>query len=237
MNFLELVQKTVRRSGAKVDEPTTVVDQSGISKLMVEFVQDSWKDIQLERLGFNWRVDRNLTLALVSGTHEYGIGSGLESLNTNSLTIALSGEQESKIYFQTYAYYQREVDRVTRTTGKPLYFTISPDATNFIFWPEPDDVYTVYYEGIKSIDELDATDAAGVGTSDLLIPAGLDPVYHDAILWQAIMNYAMHFEDGSKLSEGQVKFLPYKKYFEARYMPIPTVATSAMYSTYNLYYG
>lgn len=236
MNFLELVQKTVRRSGAKVAEPTTVVDQSGISKLMVEFVQDAWKDIQLERLGYNWRVDRDISLTLVSGTHEYGIESGLESLNANSLTILLSGEEESKIYFETYAFYQREIDRVDRPVGKPLYFTMSPDTNNFIFWPEPNAAYTVEYEGVKEVEQFDATDDAGAGTSDLLTPTGLESPYHDAILWQAIMNYAMHFEDGTKLSEGQAKFLPYKKYFEERYMPIPTVYTGALYEPNIIYF-
>ena len=43
------------------------------------------------------------------------------------------------------------------------------------------------------------------------------------------MSYAMHFEDGTKLSEAQTKFIPYKKYFEERFMPIPSVATDILY--------
>jgi hypothetical protein len=182
----------------------------------------------------NWRVDRNLSLSLVSGTFEYGMGSGLESLNLSSLTIHLNGVDESKIYNRLYAYYQRQVDRVVRSSGKPLYFTLAPDNNNFIFWPEPDDAYTVLYEGIKEVEELDFTDIAGVGTSDALVPAGLEEVYHESIVWEAVKKYAMHFEDGTKLSEAQAEFLPYKKYFEERFMPIPTVSCDALYSVYNV---
>lgn len=232
MNFLELVQKTVRKSGAKVAVPSTVVGQTGLSALFVEWVQDAWKDIQLERLGLNWRVDRNLSLALVASTYEYSIPATLESLNTSSLTCHLATVNETKIYFRRYRYYQREVDRQVRMDGKPQFFTIAPDDEKLIFWPNPDEAYTIDYEGIKVVEELDATDTAGVGTSDALVPSGVRAIYHDAIMWQAMLSYAMHFEDGTKLSEAQSKFLPYKKYFEERYMEIPSVNTSAMYTVY-----
>jgi hypothetical protein len=235
MNFLELVQKTVRRSGAKAVEPTTVVGQTGISQLFVEFVQEAWKEIQMERLGFNWRVNRDLTIALVSGTYEYGIDSGLESFNRDSLTIHLDDVDESKMYWRTYRYYQREVDRQVRADGKPQFFTVAPDNQNLIVWPNPIDTYTIEYEGINSVQTMDDTDAAGVGTSDNLTPTNLDADYHDAILWQAVRNYALHFEDGNKLSEAQDKFKPYKKYFEERYMPTVTLDTTALYSVYNSY--
>jgi hypothetical protein len=96
----------------------------------------------------------------------------------------------------------------------------------------PDANYTVRYEGILLPQVFDYTDAGGNGTSNALTPTNLDAAYHDAIVWQAVMYYAMHFEDGSKLSEAQAMFRPFKKYFEERYMDIPTVDTSALYATY-----
>lgn len=232
MNFLQLVQKAVRKSGAKIEVPSTVVAQTGLNALFVEWVSDAWKEIQLERLGLLWRRSRDLTLALIAGTDEYNIGGGLESVNTASLTCHLSNENESPVCFRTYAYWRQNVDRVDQTSGKPQYFTIGPDSTTFIFWPTPDVAYTVRYEGINVVEEMDFTDQAGAGTSDALTPTGLQSTYHDAIVWQAVMNYAMHFEDGSKLSEAQAKFKPYKKYFEERFMPIPQVYTSVLYDDY-----
>jgi hypothetical protein len=229
MNYLALVQKTVRKSAAKVDVPTTVIGQSGLSELFVEWVQEAWKEIQMERLGIGWRVVTGETLSLVAGTYEYALDTDLESVNTRTVTQHLAGENETPVIFRTSDYYRTIIDRVSRSSGPPQYFTLMPDDKAWVFWPNPDQAYTVRFEGIRAIQEFDYTDAAGVGSSDVLTPTGLDSIYHDAIVWQAVANYAMHFEDGSKLQEAQVKFRPYKKYFEERFMDIPTVDTSALY--------
>ena len=57
--YLEMVQKAIRKSGAKVDAPTTIVGATGITELFVEWVQDAWKEIQLEHLGWKWGVSRD----------------------------------------------------------------------------------------------------------------------------------------------------------------------------------
>lgn len=229
MNYLQLVQKAVRKSGAKITVPTTVVGQTGIAGMFVEWVADAWKDIQLERLGIFWRVDRDVSFNLVASDFEYVVDSDYESINLRSVTCHLSNENETPVTWRTYDYYRTQVDRVDRQEGKPQYFTFSPDNL-WIFWPTPDDTYTIKYDGIRVVQVFDSEDSAGAGTSDVLQPTGLQSSYHDAIVWQAIMNYALHFEDGSKLSEAQIKFKPYKKYFEERFMPTVTVDTTAMYS-------
>jgi hypothetical protein len=229
MNYLQLVQKTVRKSGAKVEVPTTVVGQTGITEMFVEWVSDAWKNIQLERLGVAWRVDRDVSFPLVAGTYDYAIDSDYESINTRSVTCHLSNENETMVLFHPYDYYRTVVDRIDRADGKPQYFTISPENT-LVFWPNPDDVYTIQYDGIREVQVFNYADNAGPGTSDVLTPTNLPVEYQDAIVWQAITNYALHFEDGSKLTEAQVQFKPYKKYFEERFMDIPTVDTTALYS-------
>lgn len=230
MNFLELVQKTVRKSAAKATAPTTVVGQDGISLMFVEWVQEAWLELQMERMDIGWRVVTGETLSLVDGTHEYAMDSSLESVNLRTVTCHLAGVNESPVCFQPSDVYRTEIDRVDRTSGKPQYFSIMPDDNAWVFWNEPDEAYTVRFEGIRAIQEFDFTDAAGAGSSDTLEPTGLMAVYHNAIVWQAVMNYAMHFEDGSKLKEAQAKFKPYKKYFESRFMDIPTVDTDALYT-------
>jgi len=221
--YLQLVQKAVRKSGATVEEPSTLISgTSALVDLIAEWVAEAWKHIQMERMGLEWRRDRDLTLSLVASTDEYSLPATLESINYRSLTCHLSDENETPVTFQTYDYWRRWVDRVDRSTGKPQYFTISPD-NKLIVWPVPDNTYTIRYEGVKVIDEL---------STDADVPAGLDAIYHDAIVWQALMYYAMHFEDGTKLQEAQAMFRPYKKYFEERYMPMPTVDTTALYSLY-----
>lgn len=231
MTYLEMVNKAIRRSGATTDELTDVVSQSGLSQLFVEWVSEAWRNIQLERLGLNFRRSRDLTLPLVASTDEYTLPATLESVNTRSLTCHLSNENETPLQFHTYDYWRRWVDRVDRSEAKPQYFTFGP-LNKLIVWPIPDEAYTIRYEGILLPEEFDYTDAAGAGTSNALTPTNLPEAYHDAIVWQAVMYYAMHFEDGGKLQEAQAMFKPFKKYFEERYMDIPVVDTTVLYSTY-----
>lgn len=230
MNYLQLVQKTVRKSGAKVKPPTTVVGQEGISFEFVEWVQEAWKKLQLERLGVGWRVVRDLSFSTVVGTTDYTTPATLESINARSLKISLSGENETNLSYRVYDDYMVEADRLDPMDGKPAYFTINPYNGDMILWPVADEIYTVRYEGIRAVQEFDYTDADGVGTSDILTPTGLQDIYHDAIVWEAVRNYAMSKEDGSKLSEANAQFMPYKKYFEERFMPVVQVDTAALYS-------
>jgi hypothetical protein len=231
MTYLELVQKAVRKSGSTLDEPSTVIDQTGLLFMFVEWVQEAWKEIQLERLGLHFRRDRDLTLSLVASTDEYTLPATLESVNMRSLTCHLAGEEESPVTYQSYQYWRMYIDKYERQEGKPQYFTFGP-LGKLIVWPMPNDAYTIRYEGILLPQEFDYEDTAGAGTSNALEPTNLPDQYHDAIVWQAVISYAMHFEDGSKLQEAQAKFKPYKKYFEDRYMDDVPVDTTALYSTY-----
>lgn len=228
--FLELAQKAVRKSGATTDDLSTVVGQTGILELFVEWTVEAWRDIQLERLGLWFRRDRDLTISMVASTDEYSLPATLESVNTRSLTCHLSNENETPMDFLTYDYWRKWQDRVDRQEGKPQYFTFSPD-NKLVVWPIPDDTYTIRYEGILLPEIWDYTDAAGAGTSDALTPTNLPAAYQDAIVWMAVLYYAMHFEDGTKMAEAQTRWKPFKKYFESRQMDIPTVDTTSLYNT------
>lgn len=230
MNYLQLVQRAVLKAGAKVAVPTTVVGQTGINQLFVDWVADAWKEIQVERLGYYPRVSRDLSMSLVAGTYEYSLPITLEGVDTRSLTVDLAGEAQTPVFFCTYDHYRTRLDRQVRADGKPQYFTLTPSNT-LVFWPNPDAAYTLRYDGILIAQIFDSTDAAGVGSSDILEPTGLREEYQDAVVWQAIMNYAMHFEDGSKLAEAQAKMRPYIKYFEERFMPTVTLQHGILYGS------
>lgn len=229
MTFLELVKRTVAKSGAKVARPTTVVDQTGINLLFVEWVVEAWEALQRERLGVSWRSVRDQTLALTAGVDEYDIPESMESIRTDTVKIHLAGANESPLPFCRYEVWRATADKYTQDSGKPQHFTISPSDNRIVVWPTPDAAYTIRYEGLRKIQTFDYTDAAGAGTSDLLQPTGLEDEYHMAIVWVAVMYYAMHFEDGAKLVEARTNFFPFKKYFEERFMPIPTVETDSLY--------
>lgn len=230
MNYLQLVRKTIERSGAKLALPSTVVGQTGITKLFVDYVADTWTELQNERVGIYWRISRDMSFNLVAGTHEYAVDSGLEDINLRSVTLYLAGSEseEAPLIWKPFDFYRTMVDRIERQDGKPQYFSISPD-DRWVFWPAPDTAYTVRYDGLLLPQVFDSVDDGGVGSSDLLEPRGLPSQYHDAIVWKAMSNYAMDFEDGSKLSQAQAKFKPYKKRFEERFLPTVELYTRALY--------
>jgi hypothetical protein len=216
-----MVQKAIRRSGAKTDEPTTIVAATGLTKLFVEWVQDAWKEIQLERMGWDWRVARDEIMAITDASDEYAMPSTMESINLRTVTVYKALEDEGPVTFMHYDEWRRSRDTGVWSTGRPLYFTITPD-DQWAFFPPPDQAYTVRFDGVRKVEILDDTD-------DNDTPTYLAEEYHDGIVWQAVAHYAQHFEDGSKLQEALDRFVPYKKYFEMRSMPEMTVRVDALY--------
>lgn len=224
MNYLELVQRTVEESGAKLTVPTTTVGATNMAARFNRWVTSAWKKIQLERLGWHFRVVTGQTIPLVAGTAEYSLPTTLESLNTRTATTHNASTNKGPLFFRPSDVYRSQVlsqdDQLA--PGRPQYFTLLPEEGQIAVWPTPDVAYTMTFEGQRRIQTLSA---------DADIPTGLHEDYHEAIVWQAIMKYAMAYEDGAKLQEAQAEFMPYKKYFEERYMDIPVVDTTYLYAS------
>lgn len=49
MNYLQLLQRTIEESGATLSAPTSVTGLKGLESKFAKWVQESWKEIQLER--------------------------------------------------------------------------------------------------------------------------------------------------------------------------------------------
>lgn len=221
MTFLELVQKAIRKSGAKVDVPTTIVGADGLTEMFVEWVQDAWKDIQIERLGWKWRVLRDQIMAINNTEDEYAIPAALESLNPRTMTIYNATTTEGPLEYLSYEDWRWRRTLLNSSPSRPLYFTFTPDG-NVAFLPFPDDSYSVRYDGVRKVELLDTAD-------DNDTPTQLDEEYHDGIMWLAVKYYAQHFEDGTKYQEAVDRFKPYKKYYEAVKLPDVTIDTTYLY--------
>lgn len=223
MTYLELVQKAIRKSGAKLDQPTTIVGASGLTELFVEWVQDAWKEIQLEHLGWKWRISRDETTTLVIGTNEYAIPATLESIDKRTVTVYENADDESDVCYVPYNYWRGQYDKADPAdNNRPTHFTITPD-DNIGLYPPPDKAYTLRYDGRSRVEILDDTDDADT-------PTGIHSDYHDGIMWRAVMYYAAHFGDGNKAHEAQTRFRPYQKHFEERKLEDIIVDTTALYN-------
>jgi hypothetical protein len=235
--YLQLVQKAIRKAAAKVEAPTTVVGATALTFLFVEWVQDAWKSIQLEHLGWSWRVARDQSLDIDSATDEYSLPSTLEYFDFRTVSVYDEVDDELQIYHVDYHHWRNHLDKLNVAPGaKPICFTVTPD-NKVAFYPIPDQGYKVRYDGLTAVQVMDYEDTAGAGTSDALTPTGIIDVYHDAIVWKAVQYYAAHFEDGAKLQEAQTMFKPYQKYFEERELEDVKVDTTAMYGGRRSYYG
>jgi len=137
--YLELVKKTVRKSGAKLEVPTTVVGADGMLQMFVEWVQEAWKDIQLQHLGWHWRVSRDLTLSIAetvaTGTVTLtgGAGGSVDDITVNGVSIMSGAEAYAASLANTAT---NVAANITAHTSTPNYtaaavgevITISPAA-------------------------------------------------------------------------------------------------------------
>jgi hypothetical protein len=100
-------------------------------------------------------------------------------------------------------------------TGRPIKVSVKPDQS-LVFYPTPDDVYTIVGERFKSAQELNEN-------ADIpLIPAQ----YHDIIMWRALIFYGEFESAQEHLSTGEAEYKRLLRSLEARELPNLTIAGS-----------
>ena len=89
MNYLQLVQEAIDSAGIREDSPSTLVGATGIVADFIGYVDKTYRRIQSDDHGSSWFFRQSLdqTLALVAGTDEYSIPSGLQELNWRTVTV------------------------------------------------------------------------------------------------------------------------------------------------------
>lgn len=201
MTYLELCQAVAQESGTvpTTGQPTTVVDQTGRLLRIVDWVRDAWTQIQIENKAWRW-MEADFSGTLVASTREYapsalGISSRFRSWvyqgprGEDAFTIYLASDgqdTEGKLVFRDWDHMRNNVllGPMLSTTGKPQHVTIDPN-NRLVFYPLPDDAYTVRGRYMKSAQTL-ASDS-----DEPEIPAD----FHEAIKWRALKLLALHDED------------------------------------------
>lgn len=188
MTFLELVQMVHRECGVAGSTVATVVNQTGESGRLVEWVRQSWHELQLHREQW-WWMRKEFSLDTVSGTGTYAASdctpavTDLGEWKTDSFRIYKQSTglaDEGTLSFKEYGLWRNLYALNVQTNQRPVFVTVKPDMS-IALGPAPDDIYVVTGEYFSAPADM---------TLDTDTPTGLPSQYHMAIAHLAATKYA-----------------------------------------------
>lgn len=184
--FLELAKSLRQEAGLSGTGPAAVTNQSGMDKKVVEWINDSWYDIQSARNDWAWMWRNTGQVVTVVGQQSYNLpllGFDTEHVISESVSIQRTGEPNSIISLEMipYATFRDMTAFLPPSSSQPLYCAVAP---NDYLWLNtlPDREYTIKFEWYAKPSYL-------VNSTD--IPAMPLP-YHRMIVELGLMKYGMH---------------------------------------------
>lgn len=180
--FLELCQSVRQECGVAGTGPTSVENQVGILKKIVDRTARAWVDIQTSRP--YWKFLRNQgSFQTVAGTRTYDVLtalniSTLDKFDRNNTYLYLTSTADEKnLIWMPYDLFRARYR--TFPSGRPTRITEQPGRV-LGFDTTPDAVYTVTYDYWMTPELL---------TENTDVPA-IPEHFHDVIVWKAVMMFA-----------------------------------------------
>lgn len=196
MNFLDLAKRLHKEGGIAGAGPAAVANQTGMSAKIVDWIRDSWIDIQAEYP--NWKfLRRKDTRSLTVGKREYAMVSDINLPNVRKFDADLlfirdpATNRRSRLKLLPYDQFEAQHDSFA--DGQPSAFCITPDF-KLAFDRTPDKAYTVELNYWMTGERLD--DAEDIPS----IPED----FHMTIVWWALIHYASHDEAVSLKGDAKV---------------------------------
>lgn len=195
-NFLELCQKLRQEAGISGTGPTSVLNQSGEMKRIVDWIARAYEDVQNAEGQWNF-LRRDFTFPTIQGVQAYTADSvGLpehESWLDQSFRVYLTEMGYDDEVWIKYWPWESFRDAYIRsgnrdTVGRPIAWTIRPEDQAVMLWPLPDLDYTIVGEYMRR----PAVMAASVDVP--LFPRQ----FHDVLMWRALMWYG-NYESAPEL--------------------------------------
>ena len=190
MNFLQMAQRVRQEAGGiagSATAPSNVTTQIGQLKKIVDWVNDSWRDLQLKRSDWLWK-RKPFTLALTASLNDYTAADAsvtdLGEWDDESMRIyrtAAGVGDESYLSRMEYSVWRDVWDFGVKTPSRPNVVTIKPDL-HLGFGSVPNDSFTVTGE------YLQATQALVIDTDE---PDGLPEEFHMIIVYRALKKYSI----------------------------------------------
>ena len=208
MNFLELANRLKRKARVVGTNMTAVTGQSEEYARVIDFVNESWSDIQLARPDWKW-MRNSMTFPTVAGQATYTLaqieatGSGLTNFGNWDLdtfrtyTTSVGTNDENVMSWMPYDVwrdtYQIGATRATET--RPNQFTITP-ALGVGLGCTPAAGYTITGDYYKVATEMTIT------TDTPSLPSQ----FHMAIVYRAMMFYGVSESAPEIYDEGKMEF-------------------------------
>lgn len=192
MNFLQICQRVRSKSGITgvTDTPTTVVGQVGELGRLVDWVNETWEEIQ--NLHNTWMWMRGaFSFNTVAGTEAYAPTASPVSLtdfrewHTDTLRayLAATGTSDEQFMIEwSYPMFRDYYDFGAGVSGRPQIFAVRPNDKGLLLGPNPDAVYTIRGEYQKKAT-LMAVDAD---------TPGLPSEFHMLLVHGALLKYAAY---------------------------------------------
>jgi len=193
---LQLAQQLRQEARINGTGPTTTLSQTGEYKKCVDWNDYAYNDIQNEYETWKF-LRKEFTASLTSGTSEYtptaaGVTNHKKWItdDTRCYLTADGVATEQEIFYVPWDEFKRSYlfGSARSQTGRPVQYSIKPD-NSIVFWPIPDDTYTV-------IGEYCRTNYVMTANSD--VPA-FPADFHLVVMWRALVFYGNDYVDESKL--------------------------------------
>jgi hypothetical protein len=199
LNFLQICQMAARETQMiERGLPTTTVDQVGILGDIVDWVNDNYKTLQLERPMWRWMrrqftatstttVGRSRLSATTAGitsfsrwVKDYVLSDGSLYRPMSIYLASLGVSDEVPLTFIDYEVYRLRYLRSTVVNNRPIEWTIDPQTGDMLLGSPADDAYQIKGECVAGPEVLSGDDA---------VPS-LPTDHHELLAWMTVTSAA-----------------------------------------------
>lgn len=181
--FLELVQSLHTETGAAGVAPTSVANQTGEAKRLVNWIKRA--DLKIKRKWENWKFMRTTySQATVAGVNTMAKPSGLKFWDTSeekpTFFVKYNGDTDKSL-IEVVEYDDVKDEPLDTDSGPPSRIIIMPD-NSLLLEPTPDAAHTIYADYYVTAESTVLS-----ANGDISV---IPEEFHDAILGRAMIFYA-----------------------------------------------
>lgn len=201
MTRLELCRRVQREAGLGPGNMTTTIDQSGENRMVVEWVDTAWSDLQSGRnWDWLWEV---VTVTISSGSN---ITAGDVPATRYCYDTCLDGTRE--LVYIPWQRFRVMFPTDLLASGSPWAWSVRPDKA-FVVNAEPTSSLALSVERYMNPTVMDADDDVPI----------IPPEHQMAIVWRAVMYYAGHDEASALYQHARAEYMKIRNAMGYRQLP------------------